>query len=149
MAVAVPPSVGPLPMQQPFFERMRTLVGDAEGHERLKGVALLRRAPAVAASHERNPATAVGLGLGAGGELTEIARIEPELEDAVTEGMKAFVAFGISEVGEARQDPVKALPLVVNLPPSACPSELVAPRKKRADGGRAADLLAQCTNGLR
>ena len=66
----------------------------------------VRRCPD--AIRERNPATAVGLGVGAGGELTEIARVEPELEDAVTEGMKAFVAFWISEVGETREDPVKA-----------------------------------------
>ena len=143
MAITVPSPIRPLPVDQALRQRMRAVIGDAEGHERVKRVALLRRAPAVAASHERNPATAVGLGLGAGGELTEIARVEPEFEDAVTEGMKAFVAFWISEVGETREDPVKALPLVLNLPPRACPSELVAPRKKRADGGRAADLCAQ------
>src|SRR6266566_20140 len=141
MAVAIPASVGPLPMQQPFSERVRTLVGDAESEQRVQRVALLRRAAAIPAAHERDAPTAVRLGFGPCGELVEIARAEPELEDAVTKRVKAFVAVGIAEVGEACEHPVKTLPLVVDLPPRAGPPELIAPGKKRADCRRAPDLL--------
>src|SRR5438094_8917146 len=132
MAVAIPASVGPLPMQQPFSERVRTLVGDAESEQRVLRVALLRRAAAIPAAHERDALTAVRLGFGPCGELVEIARTKPELEDALTKGMKAFIALGISEIGEAREDPVKPLPLVVDLPPRAAAPELLAPREDPA-----------------
>jgi hypothetical protein len=73
----------------------------------------------------------------------EIPRAEPELEEPITEGVKALVSFGISEIGKAGEDPVKPLPLVVDLPAGARPTELIAPRKKCADPGRAADLFAK------
>src|SRR5439155_7188017 len=133
MAVAIPASVGPLPMQQPLSERVHALVGDAEREKRVERVALLRRAAAISAAHERDAPTAVRLGLGPCGELMEIARAEPELQNAVTKGVKTFVAFGIAEVSEACEHPVKTLPFVVDLPPRAGPSELVAPGKKCAD----------------
>src|SRR2546430_11265528 len=148
MAVAIPASVGPLPMQQPFSERVRTLVGDAESEQRVQRVALLRRAAAIPAAHERDALTAVRLGFGPCGELVEIARTKPELEDALTKGMKAFIALGISEIGEAREDPVKPLPLVVDLPPRAGASELVAPREERAHCQGASDFLAEQPHGM-
>src|SRR6059058_3106658 len=73
-----PPS-GHKPMQQPFSERVRTLVGDAESEQRVQRVALLRRAAAIPAAHERDALTAVRLGFGPCGELVEIARTKPEL----------------------------------------------------------------------
>src|SRR2546430_1074263 len=149
MAVAIPSSVRLLPMGETLRERMHPIVGDAERHQRIKRVALLRRAAPIAATHQRNSATAICLGLRARRELVEINRAEPELQDAIAEGVKALVSFGITEVGQASEDPVKSLPLVIDLPAGAGPAEMIASRQKRANGGRAPDLLAQRTNGLR
>src|SRR5713101_3810552 len=146
MAVAVPASVRLLLVEKTLRQRVHTLVGDPERHHRVERVALLRGAAAVAAAHERNAATAVGLRLRPRRAFVEVARAEPELDNALTQGMKAFVTFGIADVGEAGEDPVKPLPLVIDLPRGAGAAELVAPREKRADDVRAADLAAKQTN---
>ena len=138
--VAVPASVRPLPVKQALDQRRRPLVRDPERHDRVQGVPLLRRATPVAALHDGNASAAVGLGLGPRRELAEVARTEPELEQPVADRIEAFVAARVAEVGEAREDPVQPLPLVVDAPGGPGSTELVPSRKERSHPGGAAYL---------
>src|SRR6266540_294833 len=92
---------------------------------------------------------AVRLGLGVGDEFAEVTRLEPEFQDAVSHRIEALIPFGVSDVGEAREDPVDPLPLVVDRPCGPRPAELVASREERPHAWGASDLVLERSHPLR
>ncbi|HEV8671239.1 MAG TPA: hypothetical protein VGS01_10950 [Candidatus Limnocylindria bacterium] len=57
--------------------------------------------------------------------------------------MERLVTLGITQVGEAREDPVQTLPVVVDAPVRSGAAELIATGEQRLDPRRPADVLAQ------
>jgi hypothetical protein len=136
-------------MEQPLGKGVGALVRDPEERQRIESVALLRRAPPVASAHHGHAPLTVRLGLGARLELVEVARPEPELHETIADWSEALVPFGIAKIGEARDHPVEALPLVVDLPRGPGSPELIAARQELANPRRAAYLFAERTDGFR
>src|SRR2546428_13312587 len=101
MAVAVPPTVRPLPMEKTLGQRVHAFVRDPERHHRVERVALLRGAAAVAAAPERNTPTPGGLRLGARRGIPGITGGEAEPHDATAGGGKAPVPLPISRGAQA------------------------------------------------
>src|SRR2546426_1206305 len=70
----------------------------------------------------------------------EIARTRPETHHTVADREEAFVAGGIAEIGKGGENPLEALPLVIDLTCGASFAELRATREERAHPRRCANL---------
>src|SRR2546422_9871441 len=141
MPVAVPAAVGPLPVKEALNEGFRAVVRNAEPRHGVKRVPLLRGAPAVATLHDRDPSPPIGFRAGAGLPLVEVGRAQPMLHQAVANRMEGRVALRVTEVRETCEDPVDALPLVVDAPGGSRPTESIALAEERLRPRGLADFL--------
>ena len=103
-------------MKEPLGEGIRTLIRDSKVHKEVERVSLLGRAATIATLHDGDTRVQIRLVHRRRHELVEVARLEPEFQDAVPNRVKGLVALRVAEVCEAGEDPVKPLPLVVNTP---------------------------------
>src|SRR5437016_13660725 len=120
-------------MQESLNERVRALVREAQGREGTEGVSLLGRAAAGSTPNHRDSLTSVRFRLRVRLKFAEEVRPEPEFEHAVPDRVQGGVFPRVTEVGQAREDPVDPLPLVVHLPRGSRFAELVTPGEEGPD----------------
>ena len=79
-------------MEQPLRESLGSIVDQAEPNDREERVALLRGATPVPAVHDRHPALLVRVGLGIDLEVVVERRLEPALDDPITERFEGRIS---------------------------------------------------------
>ena len=145
--VAVPPAIGPLPMQQSLDEVVRSIVGNVQLQYRPQRIGLLRRAAPITTLHERHAILSVDLALRLDLELSIEPFAQPLFLQLVANRNEVFVGHRVTDVGQRRHHPVGALPLRIDVRSNL--SVRRAPLKQRRDERRSLDFIAQRSDGLR
>src|SRR5437870_6687128 len=147
--IAIPPSIGPLPMKKSFGKVIRALVRNPQFLEEVEGVALLRGTSSISPPDPGNPLFSVGFRFRGRIEFPVIDIAEPSIKEPIPEWEQGATRARIADVRQAREDPMGALPLGVGVSDAvsnAWPNET---REERANSRRTANPPLEGRDSLR
>src|SRR5271156_4963249 len=145
LAIAIPSSVGPLPMHQAFCQRVTSFVGETQPLDRIKRITLLRAASAMAALNNRNALGAPMLGdADFRLELHVEGAAQPDIQYLIAHRQQRLVAGRIANLRQHRERPMRAAPARVHM--SLTSEVLVAARDQSPGARRTSDFFPQVSN---